>query len=145
MHYRFHEGSIDVPEDWKDESMNIFKAPIEAGYNLVISRERIPKALDPSQHRDSQRKVIEDNLIGFSLRERRKIVLDGEPNEWMEYAWQSPQGPMHQINLMHVAGSSLISFTFTCARPFTAAERDLVGRMLLTYKAPPHPGDKKAS
>ncbi|HFE44529.1 MAG TPA: DUF1795 domain-containing protein, partial [Nannocystis exedens] len=35
--YIFHEGSIDIPNDWRDESMNIFKAPIESGYNLVVS------------------------------------------------------------------------------------------------------------
>jgi hypothetical protein len=135
--YIFHEGSIDVPDDWKDESMNIFKAPVEAGYNLVISREKIPKAINPRAHRDAQRKIIEDNLIGYKLHERRELALDNVPNEWMEYSWQSPQGPMHQVNVMRVVERSLISFTFTSSRPFTDAERELFAQMLATYKAPP--------
>lgn len=136
MHYRFHEGTIDIPNDWSDETLNIFKAPVESGYNLVISREKIPKAVDPSRHRDSQRKIIEENLVGFNLLERRSITIDGEDTEWIEYGWNSPQGPMSQVNVMRVVGAVLVSFTFTSARPFTDADRELFTRIVLTYNAP---------
>jgi hypothetical protein len=139
MHYRFHEGTIDLPDDWTDESMNIFKAPVDSGYNLVISRERIPRSIDPALHRDSQRKIIEENLIGFNLRERRPIDLDGDATEWIEYGWNSPQGPMNQVNVMRVIGPILVSFTFTSARAFTDADRDLLARIICTYKAPSEP------
>ncbi|HRI07172.1 MAG TPA: DcrB-related protein [Nannocystaceae bacterium] len=143
MHYRFHEGSIEIPDDWNDESMNIFKAPIESGYNLVISRERVPKAIDPKAHRVAQRKIIAESLIGFSLRERRPITLDGDETEWMEYGWNSPQGPMSQVNILRIVDQSLVSFTFTSARPFTDADRQLFDHIVRTYKAPPAP--EKAS
>lgn len=139
MHYRFHEGTIDLPDDWTDETLNIFKAPIESGYNLVVSRERIPKALDPIQHRDAQRQLIEENLVGFNLRERRPIELDGDPTEWIEYGWNSPQGPMSQVNVMRIVGPILVSFTFTSARPFTDADRELFARVIITYQAPTSP------
>ena len=120
--------------------MNIFKAPIESGYNLVVSREKIPKGVEANLHRDSQQKIIEENLVNFQLHERREVVLDGVPTTWIEYSWHSPQGPMHQVNSMRVVDRILISFTFTSSRPFTDAERDLFDKMLHTYKSPPQRG-----
>jgi len=134
--YTFHDGSLVVPEDWRDESLNVFKAPIEAGYNLVLSRERIPRSIDPQMHLDAQRKVIEENLIGFSERDRRDLDLDGQPCVWLDYSWQSPEGPMYQVNVMRVVDDILVSFTFTSARPLSDAQRDLFRRMLESYVAP---------
>jgi len=136
MAYHFHEGMLEIPDDWRDESMNIFKTPVEAGYNLVISRERIPKSIDPLRHLEAQRKVIEENLIGFREHARRAFDLDGQAGVWLEYSWQAPQGAMYQVNLMRVVGPRLVSFTFTCARPFSDPERDLFAKMLTSYRAP---------
>lgn len=138
MTYYFHEGSLDVPEDWRDESMNIFRAPESEGYNLVISREKIPRSVDPQAHLAAQRAVIEETLMGFVARDRQSIELDGQRCVWMEYTWQSPEGPMNQINVMRVVGDILVSFTFTSGRPFTGAQRDLFRRMLASYARAPH-------
>ena len=80
MNYRFHEGSLTIPDDWRDESMNIFKTSEAEGYNLVISRERIPRSLDPQQHLAGQRKVIEDNLAGY--REMDRATIDAARTHW---------------------------------------------------------------
>jgi len=136
MAYTFNEGNLVVPDDWRDESMNIFKAPVDAGYNLVMSRERIPRSIDPGMHLEAQRKVIEENLMGFHEHERRSLALDGQTCVWLDYSWQSPEGPMHQINVMRVVGDTLLSFTFTSARRITAAQRDLFRTILESYSEP---------
>jgi len=78
-------------------------------------------------------------LIGFSERERRDVHLDGLPCVWLDYSWQSPEGPMYQVNVMRVVGDILVSFTFTSARPLSDAQRDLFRRMLESYVAPSPP------
>lgn len=137
MNYRFHEGSLTIPDDWRDESMNIFKTSEAEGYNLVISRERIPRSLDPQQHLAGQRKVIEDNLAGYREMDRATIDLDGESCVWLEYSWTSPEGPMNQVNVMRVAGEILVSFTFTSARPLNDAQRDVFRNVLGSYELAP--------
>lgn len=136
MAYKFNEGNLVIPDDWRDESMNIFKAPVEAGYNLVLSRERIPRSIDPLMHIEAQRKVIEENLMGFLEHERRSLMLDGQECVWLDYSWQSPEGPMHQINVMRTVGDTLVSFTFTSPRRITPAQRDLFRRILESYSEP---------
>lgn len=141
MNYRFQEGSLAIPDDWRDESMNIFKASETEAYNLVISRERIPRSLDPHAHLTAQRKVIEENLVGFRERDRALIELDGTSCVWLEYSWQSPEGPMNQVNVLRVAGDILVSFTFTSGRPFNDAQRGAFRKILASYRAPAPPSD----
>lgn len=136
MAYKFNEGNLIIPDDWRDESMNIFKAPVDAGYNLVLSRERIPRSIDPQMHIEAQRKVIEENLMGFREHERRSLVLDGQECVWLDYSWQSPEGPMHQINVMRTVGDTLVSFTFTSPRRIIPAQRDLFRQILESYSEP---------
>jgi len=137
-HYQFHEGSLALPEGWRDESMNIFKAPEEEGYNLVISRERIPRSVKPDEHLAAQRKIIEENLANFREVERRTIDLDGEACVWLEYSWKSPEGPMYQVNVMRVAGPILVSFTFTAAKPLADGQRACFREVLSSYKFAAH-------
>lgn len=135
MSYRINEGIVDLPEDWRDESMNIFKGPDSEGYNLVITREKIPKSVDPEEHLAERRKMIEENLTGFRERGRGVIELDRRPCTWLEYTWKSPQGAMSQLNLMRAIGDTLVSFTFTSASDFTASQRSLFQRVLESYRA----------
>lgn len=136
--YYFHEGTLTIPEEWRDESMNIFKAPEEEGYNLVISRERIPRSVDPQEHVAAQRKIIEENLMNFRELDRRPIDLDGQVCVWLEYSWKSPEGPMNQVNVMRVAGPTLVSFTFTSGKPLSDGQRELFRGILLSYKLATH-------
>ncbi len=50
---------------------------------------------------------------------------------------------MSQVNILRVVDQSLVSFTFTSARPFTDADRQFFDQIVRTYKAPPAP--EKAS
>lgn len=134
--YRFNEGDVDLPDDWRDESMNIFKGPDSEGYNLVVSRETIPKAVDPKEHVAGRIQAIEENLTKYHERVRAELVLDGQPCTWLEYSWKSPEGMMNQINVMRIVGSTVISFTFTSATDFADSQRSLFRRVLESYRAP---------
>jgi hypothetical protein len=136
MAYRFNEGSLDVPEDWHDETMNIFKGPLSQGYNLVISRNQIPKAADPQAHIAEQLLAIEENLPMFSEVAREGIQLDGVTCTWLEYTWKSPEGLMNQINVLHAVGDMLVSFTLTSAKGFNDAQRARFREVLGTFRSP---------
>jgi hypothetical protein len=136
MSYRFNEGSLDVPDDWHDETMNIFKGPERDGYNLVISRDRIPKAVEPEAHVAEQLLAIEENLPMFAELERSVIELDGQSLVWLEYTWKSPEGLMNQVNVLRVVGEMLVSFTFTSAKGFDDAQRAELRTVLESYRGP---------
>lgn len=136
MEYRFHEGRIELPDDWRDESLTILKAPETEGYNLVISRERIPKGLGVDAHLTAQRGIIEENLNEFREINQEEILLAGQGCVWLEYFWQSPDGGMYQINVMRAFSGILVSFTFTSTRKFSDAQRGLFRSLLESYQIP---------
>lgn len=136
MAYRFNEGSLEVPADWHDETMNIFKGPLSQGYNLVISRGEIPKAADHQAHIAEQLLAIEENLPMFSEVGREGIQLDGVTCTWLEYTWKSPEGLMNQINVLRAVNDMLVSFTLTSAKGFDDRQRARFREVLETYRSP---------
>lgn len=136
MSYRFNEGSLVVPDDWHDETMNIFKGPEREGYNLVISRDVVPKAVDPGAHVAEQLLAIEENLPMYAELGRSVIEIDGQSLIWLEYTWKSPEGLMNQINVLRVVGDTLVSFTFTSAKGFNDGQRADLRRVLESYREP---------
>uniref|UniRef100_UPI001FEAC25E DcrB-related protein n=1 Tax=Photorhabdus caribbeanensis TaxID=1004165 RepID=UPI001FEAC25E len=40
--YQMNEGSLAIPDNWRDESMNVFVLPDDSGINLVVSRTPVP-------------------------------------------------------------------------------------------------------
>jgi len=136
MGYRFNEGSLELPEDWHDETMNIFKSSPSEGYNLVISRDRIPKAVDPQVFLSDQLQLIAENLPMFVERERASIELDGRACTWLEYVWKAPDGMMNQINVLRVVGDMLVSFTLTSSKDFSDSQKALFRDTLESYTGP---------
>jgi len=134
---RFHEGNISVPNSWVDDTLTVLKAPDHEGHNLVLSREPLPRGIDQGHHLEAQRKVIAGALDEFQESGRQTVVICHEPCLLLEYSWQSPEGPMFQANLMRVVGQTVLSFTFTSGRPFSAAQREDIREILASFVPAP--------
>lgn len=134
---RFHEGSIRVPAPWSDDTLNVLKAPDHEGHNLVISREPLPTGVDVPTHLEAQRAVIATTLAEFSESGRHAVTIHGQACTLLEYNWRSPEGPMFQANLMRSVGDTMVSFTFTSARPFTNHQRGEIMSVLTSFTPAP--------
>lgn len=121
MKRRFHEGELSIPDTWTDETLLIIKSSEAEGINLVVSRDRIPTGADPDAHLESQRKMFADSLPDFKQSTRTIISVAGKPCVAVEYSWRSPEGVVHQLNLMRAVGGTQVCFTFTATTPFTDA------------------------
>lgn len=89
--YRLQEADLDIPDNWQDQSINIFKLPAvgtakEASF--VISR-------DPSQgdalfadYIETQLSSAEQQLPGFKLIKRWDFVLHAHAATLLDYSWQ---------------------------------------------------------
>jgi len=134
---RFHEGSILIPDPWSDDTLTVLKAPDHEGHNLVISREPLPTGVDVLTHLDAQRFVIASTLTEFSESGRQTLTIHGQVCILLEYSWRSPEGAMFQANLMRSVGDTMVSFTFTSARPFTAHQRREIMAILASFTPAP--------
>ncbi|NJM31996.1 MAG: DUF1795 domain-containing protein [Limnobacter sp.] len=124
MHYQLNEGLLELPESWQDESLNVIKSPVKDGINLVVSREQIPSGKTREAYLNEQVQAIRSELTGYAEKQFTTLEIEGQACPLLSYQWDSPDGPMHQINMMWARLPQLLSFTFTRAKPFTQEQTE---------------------
>lgn len=133
MQYRLQDGDIQIPSDWQDETMYIFRAPETEGYNIVINRTPIPHGVDPMDHLKSQLVIIKENLNEYIETAKEPVTVDDQEYRLISYHWKSPEGPVYQMNLMIVIGQTLMSMTATSAQEITDSQKTLLQKIMTSF------------
>lgn len=133
MEYRLNKGDIQLPTNWTDETLYIFKAPEEDGYNIVINQNPVPHGLSSHAFLYEQYAVLQENLTEYH--ETNKTKPDAEKEQQIiEYDWSSPEGKVYQINMMLITEKTLLSFTATSTKAFSAAQKQVIYSIFSSYK-----------
>jgi hypothetical protein len=92
--YRLHEGDIQIPENWKDMTINSFVLPGDKGAgtaSLVVSRDADTAAKDVHNYIDLQMVEAAKKLKGYKPVGRREVVVSGQPAVELTYTWTTPE------------------------------------------------------
>jgi len=138
MQYRLQDGDIQIPNDWQDETMYIFRAPETEGYNIVLNRTPIPHGVEPMSHLKSQFLIIKENLNEYTETAKEPVTVDGQEYRLVSYHWESPEGPVYQMNLMMIIGQTLLSMTATSAQKITDAQSALLQKIMTSFVTVKH-------
>lgn len=133
MKYRLNTGTLKLPEDWEDETLYIFKAPKEQGFNLVINNNPLPPDTLPEDFIIEQTKVLCENLPEYK-ENKKGLLASSKPYQVIDYDWMSPEGKVYQVNMMVVVENILLSFTFSSTRPYTEKRREIIRDILMSYE-----------
>ncbi len=134
MNYKMNEGTFSVPENWQDETLHIFKAPDAEGYNLVVNRDRVPRGMTKEEYLEEQLNAIRDNLGDFRENSLKYIEAGDEECPLLDYNWSSPEGRMHQLNLMWVRPPVMLSFTFSSMKKYTENQKKTLTEILQSFQ-----------
>lgn len=132
MHYRLNQGDIQLPADWTDETLYIFKSPDR--YNLVINTDSVPPGVSAKTHLEEQLQSFKDNLPDYEESSRQTVPFAGGSWPLLMYSWTSPEGKMYQANLMYIAEYILTSFTFSHTQAFGGDEIQTLQAVLRSYE-----------
>ena len=113
MKYPLNEGTLTIPDHWRDDSVNIFTISQTEGTNLVISRQKVPLEASHADYLNQQVDSFDEGLERFKKINKHKVEVDGATGVSMEYTFHSPEGPMHQLTTMLIKGQLFVSMTFT--------------------------------
>ena len=133
--YRMNEGKISIPENWRDDSMQVFVVPDDSGVNLVINRTPVPVGLDCEAYYAETLEQFQNSLPGFKELARNQIPLDGSQAQTLEYRWKSPEGEMHQYVVMQVRQALLLTFTVTSPKALAESQRDYFQQIIQSFSA----------
>lgn len=91
MPYRIQEANLEIPEDWHDQTINIFKLPAVGNASeasFVISRDSIGIYGSFPDYVASQLTSAERQLPGFKLLQTWDFELNGCPATLADYSWE---------------------------------------------------------
>jgi hypothetical protein len=114
MLYRVAEGSLNLEENWQDQSINVLlptHLPVQ-GANLVLARDKLPLGMSFDDYVAQQRQSFQQQLAEVQILSDSRGQLDGREAHFMEFSWQSDGKPIHQMMAMVLHGSkALLNFT----------------------------------
>jgi len=113
MKYPLKEGTLTIPDHWRDDSINIFTISESQGINLVINRQQIPATLPSSEFLNEQLNSFSDNLEHYQRLNKQRTDIDGAIGITVEYTYKSPEGIMHQLTTLLAKEQHFLSLTIT--------------------------------
>ncbi len=76
--YQMNEGTLNIPANWRDESMHVFVLPDDSGVNLVINRTPVPMGTDTAVYYEQTLEQFRTHLPGYQEHQRLEMTLSGE-------------------------------------------------------------------
>jgi hypothetical protein len=113
--FLMNEASFEVPEDWRDQTINIFAVGSEPPLSLsfVISRGTLRDGEELVDHVERELGQFGEKLKQFRLIGKRQVEVGGGVALEAEFTWKSDKGPMHQRQQYVRRGARIIIFTAT--------------------------------
>ncbi|SEW42165.1 hypothetical protein SAMN04488515_2930 [Cognatiyoonia koreensis] len=96
--YTINEGTIDLPDEWKDQSINVVSANGGgAGMTFTITRDQIPWGMDFFEYVEGELKQAGEALTKFTVLTKKSLTICGVDAVEIECTWKAKQGDMNQI------------------------------------------------
>ncbi|MCT8344576.1 MULTISPECIES: DUF1795 domain-containing protein [Photorhabdus] len=133
--YQMNEGTLAIPGNWRDESMNVFVLPDDSGINLVVSRTPVPAGMDNNAYYEQTLEQFCTHLPGYQEHQRSEITLSQQPARRLDYQWKSPEGDMYQTVVLQIRGTLLLTFNLTSPAPFEERQRDTLLAVINSFQA----------
>lgn len=110
--------SFDVPRDWDNRSIIVFRAPAEGDGrvpNLVMTRDRIPDEEDDLYaYADRQLGELAKQLRGFALIGSKEEQVGGRPAITLSFTSDSKDGQLVQrLTMIQLGDRRVACFTLT--------------------------------
>ena len=98
--YRINEGSIDLPRDWQDRTINVVSSnPAGPGVSLTITRDDMPWGMAFVEYVEDQAKQAAQALKDFRIDARRELAISGAPAIEIECRWTAKQGAIDDLTI----------------------------------------------
>ncbi|MDR2871542.1 MAG: DcrB-related protein [Xanthomonadaceae bacterium] len=90
--FHFHEGLFDLPDGWRDQTMNVLRLAGQSGQKdsaILVTRDSETSLDTPGDYADAQQEAASKNFPGYRSLARNAIEIDGQPAVVVDYQWRS--------------------------------------------------------
>jgi hypothetical protein len=147
--YTMHDASFALPEQLKDKTMHLFTLNDNgpSDFTLVVSRAGLGKDDTLQTFSDRIVRELAKTMPRFELKERREVVVDGQPAVEIRYSWRSEGVFLQQRQTIVLtladgpAERQAMSIIGTCPKTFTDAWAHDYEQIIASFRLrrPPSP------
>jgi hypothetical protein len=111
--YRINEGSLELPDGYVDQTINVFpnSSASPADFSIVVSRDTPLAGENLQGYFERQMKQLPNSLPGLKVVRRAQITVGDQPAFEVEYTWVSKGMKMHQRQATLMVGGRILNVT----------------------------------
>lgn len=134
--YQTNEALFEIPEEWKDQTVNIFSVGSQPplALSVVISRDILKDGQAFSDYADTQIGQYEEKLKDFRLISKRQVAIGDILALEAEFTWNSGKGPMHQRQTFIPHDKRSLTVTVTAPVKISDIHHAQVDRLIQSFR-----------
>lgn len=120
--YQMQEGSLSLPTDWHDKSMNVFVSVATGteGVSFVVTRESLPWGMKFHEYTANEVQKLAKQVASYEPIAGADTEVSGRAAYTHEFRWLNNGKPIQQLLTMVEYGKRVLMLTFTA--PGTISE-----------------------
>ena len=113
--YHINEGTIELPDEWIDRTMNVFTPDTSENpeWNIVVSRDKLDEGETLGDYLDKQLAEMPKALPRFRVQSNEEITVNDYPARKVVSTWIGEKGTLRQKQIVFVRDGKSLVFTFT--------------------------------
>ncbi|MEQ5840470.1 DcrB-related protein [Paraburkholderia acidicola] len=126
--YQMNEGSLTLPAEWQDKTMNVFVSAATGteGVSFVITRERLPWGMQFHEYTASEIRKLAGQVPDYAAKSSDESTVSGRAAHVHEFTWSNKGAPIHQLLTMVDYGKVALMLTFTVPGTLSNTQRKQV-------------------
>lgn len=134
--FQINEGTIDLPKEWKDESINVLTASQGSGpgFSFTISRDTLPWGMEFASFASKEVDAIASNLKDYHQIASEPTEVDGQEAVLSEFRWTSAQGPIHQCMVITAKERKALIFTASMPGMISGEQKRQILSLVATFQ-----------
>jgi hypothetical protein len=130
--YQMQEGSLSLPTDWHDKSMNVFVSVATGteGVSFVVTRENLPWGMKFHEYTVNEVQKLAKQVAGYELVAGLDAQVSGRAAYTHEFRWLNNGKPIQQLLTMVEYGKRVLMLTFTAPGTISETQKTQVQEII---------------
>ncbi|WP_338638385.1 DcrB-related protein [Burkholderia pyrrocinia] len=132
MPYQMQEGTLELPREWQDKTMNVFvsSATGTEGVSFVVTREPLPWGMKFDEYAAKEIDKLARTVPEYTLINVAEQSVSDRAAHSHEFKWTNNGAAIHQQMTMVEYGPTVLVLTFTSPGIISDSQREQMTRVI---------------
>lgn len=132
--YTINEGTIEIPNDLIDQTINVFATGKPNEFSMSISRETMPWGVSFEEYTLAQIERLKEAFEDYTEVSKKMVKIGKDRCPVLRFHWKSPAGILHQVVTFIENDRHVVVITGSFANSMSENQYHEIVRIFQTYK-----------